>query len=457
MIKFNFLFLIFLFPYFTNGAELSPKGKMALSDSSSSQNPVFQNFNKNKPRAKGIILKFRNWPNAQGTDLIIIILEKAGFKKTIEIERFKTWVFEGSELNKIPEIKQLCKQLLSVSSLESCEPDYFVDTTVYNYVPSESDAREMIGKAKSSLEKAEQRVENAREAFNSREGKAAGISQSMATDKGLITEQKRLRTAKFALKQARKELEKAIDNDKIKRARERVKALEKLVEGRKKRVEDRKKWFKDTKEYVENNQNDLLESRRNALKKAENWLKTAKHALKERVSKYAKHLPPQEAETLYQYIQSLFPDEEPMIGDGSNSDIAGQSVSDSQQLEEAPTQQSGNIRTCNIVSSQFDIFEGKLSDYWAQEMIGSDLLKKKLKEATPVKTHLVEVFDSPPDHDVGVRNLISDEGAHSVLPEIGKIRAGITPTPTNSFILRAADQLLTKAEKKCAEYQQDGI
>ena len=458
--KLNSLFLIFLFPYFIGGVELSQKDKKTLSDSSSLQSPAFQNFNKKKPRANGIILKFYNWPSAQETNLIITNLEKAGFKKISKIERFKIWFFEGPEsTNKIPEIKQLCKQLSSVSSLELCEPNYFTEIAVYNYVPSASDAREMIGKAKSSLEKAEQRVESARQALQSREEKSAGISQSMATDKGLITEKKRLRTAQFALKQAKKELEKAVGNDKIKRARERVKRLEKLVEGRKKRVEGRKKWFQDTKAYVENNQNDLLESRRNELKKAENWLEASKHALKERVSKYAKHLPPQEAEALRQYVQSLFPDEELIVGGGGDPDnepIQVQSVSDVQQSEDV-TQQSGNIRTCNIVSSQFDIGGDRLSDYWAQEMIGADLLKKKLKEATRIKKHpFVEVFDYGPNHDVAVRNLISDEGTHSVLPEIGnKVR--ITQTPNNFFLLRATDKILTRAEKKCAEYQQDGI
>ena len=438
--KLNSLFLIFLFPYFIGGVELSQKDKKTLSDSSSLQSPAFQNFNKKKPRANGIILKFYNWPSAQETNLIITNLEKAGFKKISKIERFKIWFFEGPEsTNKIPEIKQLCKQLSSVSSLELCEPNYFTEIAVYNYVPSASDAREMIGKAKSSLEKAEQRVESARQALQSREEKSAGISQSMATDKGLITEKKRLRTAQFALKQAKKELEKAVGNDKIKRARERVKNLEKLVEGRKKRVEDRKKWFQDTKAYVENNQNDLLESKRNELKKAENWLEAAKHALKERVSKYAKYLPPQEAEALYQYVQSLFPNEELMVGGGgSNEDM---------------TQQSGNIRTCNIVSSQFDLQDDKLSDYWAQRMIGADLLKKKLKEATLVNKHLVEIFDRDEiNHDIGVRNLISDEGAHSVLPEIGD-RAGITHTENNSQVLKEGHKLLTTAEKNCADYK----
>lgn len=163
------IFLFSLGYVFVSGAEKSHVDKnRSLLANSYAQSSVTQKtavnnplkFDKNKPRAKGIILSFYQRPNVQEKKLIITNLEKAGFKKTIKIERFKSWVFEGSESNKIPEIKQLCKRLLSVSSLESCEPDYFVNTAVYNYVSSASDAREMIGKARSALEKAEKRVEN---------------------------------------------------------------------------------------------------------------------------------------------------------------------------------------------------------------------------------------------------------------------------------------------------------
>ena len=390
-----------------------------------------QNFDKNKPRAKGIILQFHNWPNEQETKHITTSLEKAGLQKTMKIERFKVWVFEGPESDKILELKQLCEGLMSVSSLESCEPDYLADITA----PSVSYIREIIEKGKSAYEEAEKRVKYARQALKSREEKANKIFQSMATDKGLAIEKKRLRTAKFALKQAKKELKRAIGDSKIKRARERVKRLEKLVEGRKKRVENRKKWFQDTKAYVENNQDDLLESRKNALKKAVNWFESVKQILKDRVSKYAKYLPSQEVETLYQYVQSLFPDEEFKL------------------LEEILTQQSGNIRTCNTISFEFGMFKGKLSDYWAQEMIGSDLLREKLERATSIQKHLVEVFDMDfLGHHIGVRNLVSDEGRHAVLPEIGD-RAGITLTPSGSSTLMAADKLLTKAEQNCAAYK----
>ena len=112
-------------------------------------------------------------------------------------------------------------------------------------------------------------------------------------------------------------------------------------------------------------------------------------------------------------------------------------------------QQNENEESCSVASTQFDLLDGQLSDYWAQEMIGADLLKEELEEADPVGKHLVEVFDVPPTHDVKVRNLISDEGDHSVLPELGD-QVGITATPTTVHVLLAANRMLNEAEEVCA-------
>ena len=64
--------------------------------------------------------------------------------------------------------------------------------------------------------------------------------------------------------------------------------------------------------------------------------------------------------------------------------------------------------------------DSKLSDYWAQELIGSDLLKEELKNTPPFKrSNWIVVFDAQTiDHNIHVKNLISDEGSHSVLPEL---------------------------------------
>ena len=64
----------------------------------------------------------------------------------------------------------------------------------------------------------------------------------------------------------------------------------------------------------------------------------------------------------------------------------------------------GNLRTCGIIASYFGLKknrnnEATLSNYWAQEMIGSDLLKEELKKVPPPsKNRLVAVFDTPSEH-----------------------------------------------------------
>lgn len=80
-----------------------------------------------------------------------------------------------------------------------------------------------------------------------------------------------------------------------------------------------------------------------------------------------------------------------------------------------------NIKTCNLISHKQKLIDGKLSDYWAQELIGSDLLKEELKKNPhPEIPNWIAIFDSPErQHDIKVKNLISDEGPHAVLPELG--------------------------------------
>lgn len=76
--------------------------------------------------------------------------------------------------------------------------------------------------------------------------------------------------------------------------------------------------------------------------------------------------------------------------------------------------------SCNFISSQYKVKDGELSDYWAQELIGSDLLRKELKKApAPEKRNYLSIFDTGKNsHDVAVKNLISGEELHSVLPEM---------------------------------------
>ena len=89
--------------------------------------------------------------------------------------------------------------------------------------------------------------------------------------------------------------------------------------------------------------------------------------------------------------------------------------------------------SCKFIPSKQGLMNSTLSDYWAQELIGSDLLREELEKfPAPDKENYVAVFDSRDgnnleddldSHAVKVRNLISDEGIHAVLPELeSKVR-----------------------------------
>ncbi len=79
-----------------------------------------------------------------------------------------------------------------------------------------------------------------------------------------------------------------------------------------------------------------------------------------------------------------------------------------------------NIRSCGIISDSYGLKKGGLSDYWAQELIGSDLLREELeKYPPPAKHNFISVIDLKKDnHDELVKNLVSDEGPQAVLPEL---------------------------------------
>ncbi|MCZ0933127.1 MAG: S8/S53 family peptidase [Oligoflexia bacterium] len=98
-----------------------------------------------------------------------------------------------------------------------------------------------------------------------------------------------------------------------------------------------------------------------------------------------------------------------------------------------------NVRTCDIVSHKRKLMGGQLSDYWAQELIGSDLLREELEKTSPPDVeNWIAVFDSHQgDHNIAVKNLISDEGFHAVLPELGERKAPFLDTqssPQGSFL-----------------------
>lgn len=99
-----------------------------------------------------------------------------------------------------------------------------------------------------------------------------------------------------------------------------------------------------------------------------------------------------------------------------------------------------NIRICNLLLCQKKsrremspcnhLMEGTLSDYWAQELVGSDLLKEELKKIpSPKRPNWIAVFDTQKEgHNIYVKNLISDEGPHAVLPELRNRTASLFQT-----------------------------
>ena len=436
-IKFILVFSLTVCPFFY-GVAFSMEKASSFQNAQKIKLDVIPDFDKKNPQAKGVILSFDHWPNIKDKELIIEHFKKAGLTKKAQIERFKVLAFDWSEWRTVTEAKKVCENLPNISSLKNCEPDYLIDTAIYTYNRA-SDARERITKAKEGLTKAEAQFEYAKQRLSEMEEKVSRIRKQMATDKGLVVEKQRVRKAEFALKQAKKKLEQvrqAGKDDKI--AKWNVQHLIKLVESRKKRVENRKKWFQNTKKYIEDNQNSLLEHRKSNFKKAEKWLENRKQYLAKTMSKYGPYLESGAVQTNDDNLESR---------GTTHSNPDDVVASDDTTIPQQNENQEG-LRSCNFVSSEVGLFEDQLSDYWAQEMVGSDLLKEELKKTSPVEKHLVEVFDVPPSHDIKVRNLISDEGAHSVLPEIGD-KAGITHTPTSFSGLVAADRLLSKVEDEC--------
>jgi hypothetical protein len=83
-------------------------------------------FDRENPKAAGLILSFHYWPDEDETAPLLQKTAAVGLNKTKEIERFKIWVFEWSELREGREARELCGSLPQLSSLEYCEPDYLL-------------------------------------------------------------------------------------------------------------------------------------------------------------------------------------------------------------------------------------------------------------------------------------------------------------------------------------------
>ena len=86
-----------------------------------------------------------------------------------------------------------------------------------------------------------------------------------------------------------------------------------------------------------------------------------------------------------------------------------------------PLKEAVSVGTCELIpAKQKLLMNGTLSDYWAQELTGSDLLREELKKTDPPDIeNWIAVFDSRDEnHNIHVSNLILDEGNHAVLPEL---------------------------------------
>ena len=124
-----------------------------------------------------------------------------------------------------------------------------------------------------------------------------------------------------------------------------------------------------------------------------------------------------------------------------------------------PADETANVRACGVLSSNFNLSgekggrgQGTLPDYWAQKMIGSDLLKEEIESASRIeKKPFVQLFDSNKQgrHDEFVKNIISGNGGHSVLPELGD---GVRTFETNylSDYSKHTEKLLNDVDKVCA-------
>ena len=99
---------------------------------------------------------------------------------------------------------------------------------------------------------------------------------------------------------------------------------------------------------------------------------------------------------------------------------------------------------CELLSSKHKLKGGRLTDYWAQEMVGADLLRGELEKAPPLleDKFLVAVFDSTSNnHNVHVQNLISHKGDQAVLPELNHSQIQFFETRGSSQYMSAVENL----------------
>lgn len=377
--------------------------------------------------------------------------------KASEIKRFKIWVYQWTDLKEKAEAEKVCSTLLQHLSLKTCEPDYQLKLTVYNYI---SAVEKEVENARSGVKNARKAVEVARRVLAETEARADRVLAQITKDRGLAIEEERVRRAEAALVTAKRRLEQVLQSGKDpKIARWNVNHLKKLVVSRKQRVENRKKWFAGTKKYVTDNQNKLVAARRATLQRAESWLENRLQYLSRSERRLA------DARTKYgnrNNNKEKKHTQPPTSPNRTNKNVNSNTRSSSSPGAASHSNSNGqnaDLKTCNIVSSQLRLPNpdgpNTLTDYWAQEMVGADLLKEEVEKAGPIKKKLVEAFDiCHSGHASKVRNIISHQGSHSVLPELGN-NIGVSHVRYISDILTASDRLLNRADEVCGTSNAD--
>ena len=137
------------------------------------------------------------------------------------------------------------------------------------------------------------------------------------------------------------------------------------------------------------------------------------------------------------------------------ADCDNQQVSPQNLLSEIQSLQK-TTASCELASSKHKLKDGKLTDYWAQEMVGADLLRGEIEKAPPLPEdkHLVAVFDTAEsDHHVHVQNIVSHEGPQAVLPALNSSQLKYFKTEVGSEYMDTAEALSAPKENIVNEIQ----
>ena len=416
---------------------------------------------RSNPMVHGIILEFNEWPPAE-EKAISAELKSNGLEEDAKLKRFKIWIYKYPQPRKVEEAKKLCDVFINFKSVQSCESDISVQ-------PQQSRGefyKEQLKRAEEGYERAKKDYEKAKEDKKKAEEEHKKI-KGMHDQDLKIKENAELdiQNNQQAVERARQILERAKKRNnpqEITEAEKRLKDREQILAGSKewlkkavKFYEGSLKEFKDSESWVKESEK-WLDNRRKNLQTKEDWLKEVRSKK-----------PPQEPAKKPEPPKTKTPDQPK-----TKTPDQPKTPEPPKQIKEDPaTAEAVNVKTCKVVSSKLNVHpyidrhpksareikieefkqstKGSLSDYWAQEMIGADLLKEMLKKQAPVgKKTFILLFDRS-KHGEYVKNIISSDGRHSVLPNLG---GSIRTFKTNTVgdYLKNSDKLLSERDKACA-------